>query len=258
MSAGFLTKLNIFLKSIKLFKNWYVYPLVYFKLTKKDHVIFQTKTGLKIKIRVNSTDLMALTHVWMIQEYSNSDFEINDSDIVIDVGAHIGLFALFASQSCKRGKIFCFEPIKENYELLVENINSNKIKNIIPFNFAVSNTSDSVKIFLNDDYSGHSMFLETNNFVIVKSKPLLDIFIENNIQECNFLKLDCEGAEYDIINSLSPEFLNKIKKYAIEYHLADTHPELLQQLIMKLKKLSFIVNTRPLFPDIGFLFAIKK
>ena len=51
------------LKSIKLFKNWYVYLLVYFKLTKKDHVIFETKTGLKIKIRVNSTDLMALTHV---------------------------------------------------------------------------------------------------------------------------------------------------------------------------------------------------
>ena len=258
MSAGFLTKLNIFLKSIKLFKNWYVYPLVYFKLTKKDHVIFQTKTGLKIKIRVNSTDLMALTHVWMIQEYSNSGFDINDSDIVIDIGAHIGLFALFASQFCKQGKIFCFEPIKENYELLVENINSNKIKNIIPFNFAVSKESDSVKIFLNDDYSGHSMFLETNNFVIVKSKSLLDIFSENNIQECNFLKLDCEGAEYDIINSLPSDFLNKIKKSVIEYHLADTHPQLLEQLIKKLRKCSFIVNTRPLFSDIGFLFANKK
>ena len=258
MSAGFLTKLNIFLKSTKLFKNWYVYPLVYFKLTKKDHVIFQTKTGLKIKIRVNSTDLMALTHVWMIQEYSNSGFDINDSDIVIDIGAHIGLFALFASQFCKQGKIFCFEPIKENYELLVENINSNKIKNIIPFNFAVSKESDSVKIFLNDDYSGHSMFLETNNFVIVKSKSLLDIFSENNIQECNFLKLDCEGAEYDIINSLPSDFLNKIKKSVIEYHLADTHPKLLEQLIKKLRKCSFIVNTRPLFSDIGFLFANKK
>ena len=258
MSAGFLTKLNIFLKSTKLFKNWYVYPLVYFKLTKKDHVIFQTKTGLKIKIRVNSTDLMALTHVWMIQEYSNSGFDINDSDIVIDIGAHIGLFALFASQFCKQGKIFCFEPIKENYELLVENINSNKIKNIIPFNFAVSKESDSVKIFLNDDYSGHSMFLETNNFVIVKSKSLLDIFSENNIQECNFLKLDCEGAEYDIINSLPSDFLNKIKKSVIEYHLADTHPQLLEQLIKKLRKCSFIVNTRPLFSDIGFLFANKK
>ena len=255
---SFLTKLKIFLKSTKLFKNWYVYPLVYFKLTKKQHVIFETKTGLNIKIRVNSTDLMALTHVWMIQEYSNNGFDINDSDIVIDIGAHIGLFALFASQFCKQGKILCFEPIKENYELLVENINSNKIKNIIPFNFAVSKESDSVKIFLNDDYSGHSMFLETNNFVIVKSKSLLDIFSENNIQECNFLKLDCEGAEYDIINSLPSDFLNKIKKSVIEYHLADTHPKLLEQLIKKLRKCSFIVNTRPLFSDIGFLFANKK
>ena len=255
---GFLTKLKIFLKSTKLFKNWYVYPLVYFKLTKKQYVIFETKTGLNIKIRVNSTDLMALTHVWMIQEYSNSGFDINDSDIVIDIGAHIGLFALFASQFCKQGKIYCFEPIKENYELLVENINSNKIKNIIPFNFAVSKESDSVKIFLNDDYSGHSMFLETNNFVIVKSKSLLDIFSENNIQECNFLKLDCEGAEYDIINSLPSDFLNKIKKSVIEYHLADTDPQLLEQLIKKLRKCSFIVNTRPLFSDIGFLFANKK
>ena len=60
------------------------------------------------------------------------------------------------------------------------------------------------------------MFLETNNFVIVKSKSLFDIFSENNIQECDFLKLDCEGAEYEIIDSLTSEFLNKIKKYAIE------------------------------------------
>ena len=102
------------------------------------------------------------------------------------------------------------------------------------------------------------MFLETNNFVIVKSKSLLDIFSENNIQECNFLKLDCEGAEYDIINSLPSDFLNKIKKSVIEYHLADTHPKLLEQLIKKLRKCSFIVNTRPLFSDIGFLFANKK
>ena len=173
---GFLTKLKIFSKSTKLFKNWYVYPLVYFKLTKKEHVIFETKTGLNIKIRVNSTDLMALTHVWMIQEYSNSGFDINDSDIVIDIGAHIGLFALFASQFCKQGKIFCFEPIKENYELLVENINSNKIKNIIPFNFAVSNTSDSVKLFLHDYYSEPSMFLilpVTQNLLLVSALNFL-------------------------------------------------------------------------------------
>ncbi len=258
MVSGLIKKFGIFLESIKLFKNWYVYPLVYFKLTKKEYVTFQTKSGLNVKIRVNSTDLMALTHVWMIQEYSKKNFELNDDDIVVDVGAHIGLFALYASQFSKNGKILCFEPIKQNYELLVENIKSNNIKNIFPFNYAVSKESSSVKIYLNEDDSGHSMFLESENYVIVKSKSLSDIFHENNIEKCDFLKLDCEGAEYEIINSLSSEFLNKIKKSVIEYHLADTHPELLEQLIKKLKKLSFIVNTRQLFPDIGFLFAIKK
>ena len=254
---GFLTKLKIFSKSTKLFKNWYVYPLVYFKLTKKEHVIFETKTGLKIKIRVNSTDLMALTHVWMIQEYSEDNFSINHDDIVVDVGAHIGLFALFASQFCNNGKIFCFEPIKENYKMLIENININQIKNIYPNNLAVTKDTSTAKIFLNDDESGHSMFIENKSFVQVDSKSLFDIFTDNRIKECNFLKLDCEGAEYEIIESLQSDIFSKINKTVIEYHMADTKPELLEGLIKKLKQLSFTIHTRPLFSDIGFLFARK-
>ena len=65
---------------------------------------------------------MALTNVWLIQDYSSKDFSIKNDDIVIDVGAHIGLFALFASQYCKSGKIYCFEPVKENYDLLLETL----------------------------------------------------------------------------------------------------------------------------------------
>ena len=49
---------------------------------------------------------MALTNVWLTQEYLDDDFYIEDDDIVLDIGGHIGLFALFASQFCKKGKIF--------------------------------------------------------------------------------------------------------------------------------------------------------
>ena len=69
MKNGFLFKLRILLKSIEIFRNWYLYPLVYFNLTNKPFVIFETKNGLKMKIRTKSTDLMALTNVWLIQEY---------------------------------------------------------------------------------------------------------------------------------------------------------------------------------------------
>ena len=257
MVSDFFSKVRILVRSWKILKNWYLYPLVYFKLTKKNDVIFETRSGLKIKIRVNSTDLMALTHVWMIQEYSDDDFPISNDDVIIDVGAHIGLFALFASQFCKNGKIFCYEPIKENYKILIENIEMNQIQNIFPNNLAVTKKTSRVKIFLNDDQSGHSMFIQNKNFVEVDSKSLSDIFIDNGIKECDFLKLDCEGAEYEIVESLSSDLFTKIKKTVIEYHMADTKPELLKQLINKLKQFSFSVHTRPLFVDIGFLFGKK-
>jgi len=257
MVSDFFSKVRILVRSWKILKNWYLYPLVYFKLTKKDYVIFETRSGLKIKIRVNSTDLMALTHVWIIQEYSGDDFPISNDDVIIDVGAHIGLFALFASQFCKNGKIFCYEPIKENYKILIENIEMNQIQNIFPNNLAVTKETSRVKIFLNDDQSGHSMFIQNKNFVEVDSKSLSDIFIDNGIKECDFLKLDCEGAEYEIVESISSDLFTKINKTAIEYHMVDTKPELLKQLINKLKQFSFSVHTRPLFVDIGFLFAKK-
>ena len=120
--------------------------------------VFETTTDLKIKIRVKSTDLMALTNVWMINEYDVDSFKINQNDIVIDVGAHIGLFSLLVSQFCKTGKIFSFEPIRENFDLFVSNLELNHIQNIFPFNVGVSKNSGGLNLFLNDDQSAHSIF----------------------------------------------------------------------------------------------------
>ena len=111
---------------------------MYYKLSNDKFVIFKTKTGLKIKIRVRSTDLMALTNVWMINEYDVEDFEINVNDTIIDIGAHVGLFSLLVSQLCKTGKILSFEPVRENFNLLVSNLKLNHIENVLPFNMAVS------------------------------------------------------------------------------------------------------------------------
>ena len=258
MKQDLRKKINLLLKSRKVFKNWYMCPIVYFKLINQKYVIFETRSGLKIKLRVNSTDLMALTHVWLIQEYSNPDFKINDTDIIIDVGSHIGLFSLFASQFCKNGKIYCFEPVKENFDLLSSNIELNQITNIVSFNLAVSDESTIVKIFINNDESGHSMFYPTSTAINIRSITLKKIFDDNNIEECNFLKLDCEGAEYNIIDSLPNDYFTKIKKMIIEYHLADTKPELLERLIKKLEKFYVRIIRRALFSDIGFLYVNKQ
>ena len=130
--VSFLEKINIILRLMRVFKNWYIFPSIYLKLTKNETVIFETKKGTKMKIRVNSTDLMALINVWAVEEYSNEEFKIKNNDTVIDIGGHIGLFSLYASEKCKSGKIFTFEPVKENFDLLKENI---KINNAIKITF---------------------------------------------------------------------------------------------------------------------------
>lgn len=228
--------------------------MAYFNLIKKQEIMFHTKTNRNIKIRRDSTDLMALTHVWLIEEYKYPNFEIRETDTVIDIGAHVGLFTLYASQFCNRGKIFSYEPMKENYKILVDNVKNNNLVNIKTFNLAVSN-SQSVKLYINDDESGHSMFSKSSNFITVKSISLEDIFNQNNIQECNFLKLDCEGAEYEIIENLPTKFFEKIEKIVIEYHMADSHPELLSKMKKDLENRNYKIKTKKLFSDIGFLYA---
>mgnify|MGYP001246578164 FL=1 len=255
--ANFFTKLQIFLDSRKVFKNWYSYPKVYFKLLKDEYVTFETKNNLKIKIRVNSTDLMALTNVWMINEYKIEKFKINKNDIIIDVGAHIGLFSLLASKSCFAGKIFSYEPINENFEMLMQNIKSNKLKNIVPFNLAVSKNTSNVKLFLDKDESAHSIFQKNTSYVTVESISLQKIFDDNDINFCKILKLDCEGAEYEIIDSLPDKYFEKIQNMIIEYHLADSKPELGKDLISKIKNAGFQITTRPHHNDMGLLIATK-
>ena len=257
MTLNFIHKLKFLFNSRKTFKNWYIFPIVYFNLKKTEYSIFQTFDNIKLKIRNNSTDLMALTNVWIVREYENEKIDIKKNDIIIDVGAHIGLFSLFISQFCKNGKIFSYEPISENFNLLKSNIALNECKNIFPFKFAISDKSSKIKIFLNDDQSGHSIMSDSGPCVLIDSILLKEIFDTNKITKCNLLKLDCEGAEYGIINSLPKEYFEKIEKIIIEYHFADSKPELSHNLIGKIREMGFKISLKPHFNDMGFLIAIK-
>jgi FkbM family methyltransferase len=256
--AGYTEKIRVLIEAIKIIKNWYVYVFIYLGWIKSQHAILETRSGLRIKLRVNSTDLMAFTHVWLLRDYEKHDFEIHNNDIIIDIGAHIGLFTLFASQFCKEGRIFCFEPVKENYDMLLSNLQLNNVTNAKPFNNAVSEKKGDVKIHLNDDESGHSMFTNGTKFIQIQSTSLKDIIDSNNLEKCDYVKMDCEGAEYGIIDSLPDDYFNKIKKMCIEYHFADEKSHIVENMKKKLIGFSYGISSRDISSSIGFLYAIKR
>ena len=252
-----MNKIKLALKAREKFTNWKTLINLYFKKIKDEFVILETKNDIKIKIRTNSTDIMQLATVWLVEDYKISGFEVKEDDVIIDIGAHIGLFSLFASQYCKNGKILCYEPVKENFEILIENLELNKINNIAPFNFAVSKNDEKTKMYLNSDDSAHSIFSSGENFVEVESTTIKTIFDENNLDHCNLLKLDCEGAEYEIIESIPNEYFLKIDKIIIEYHLATKKSKLYENLLKKLNELSFKIKVEKISEDMGMIYAIN-
>lgn len=245
------------MKIIRTVRNWYVVPLVYYRLFRRASFVLRLRNGERLKLRTNSTDIQAFVNVWIMDEYKMKDFDIKDDNIVVDVGAHIGLFTIYASRFCKKGKILAFEPIKENYETLLENLKLNNLENVLAHNLAVSNKNTPVKIYLNiSDQAAHTIYGTGQNFVEVNSITLREI-IDSKCNRVDLVKLDCEGAEYDILGALPTEYFERIDRIRMEYHRIGDDFADLGKLKIDLQKSGFKIVDRPANQSYGLLFANK-
>lgn len=93
--------------------------------------------------------------VWIEQVYDRFYCPRND-DVVIDVGAHVGLFTLKVAKKVK--KVVAIEPHPLNYRFLIANITLNGLKNVIPLKLALSSYSGKAKLYLRD--SGTSTLID--------------------------------------------------------------------------------------------------
>lgn len=219
-----MLKLSLGLQVIKHFRNWPKYFLDHFNLIKSEFITYNLRNGIKYSVRSGTVERWMINENWVHKIYTPEDFKIKRNDIVLDIGAQIGVFSVFASQLAKNGKVFSFEPVPENFELLKKNIRLNLISNITPINKAVSNKNGQENIFLSEDTACHSFF--TNFSKVHRKIPVetisLNSFIkENKISRIDFLKMDCEGAEYKILFNSPKNVLKKIKKIGMEYHNID-------------------------------------
>ena len=252
-------KISILFKAIKILKNWPVFVLIYFRIITKPDVFLKTRDGIILKIRnvPKSTDIHVFTQIWLENVYLKN-FNINENATVIDIGSHIGLFSIYVAQKLKNCKIFCFEPNLENYNVLMENIEINSIKNISTFNNAVSSKSGIIKFYNSQkDFAANSMYEKVGEEIQVQSITLENIIEKNKIKKCNLLKMDCEGAEYDILMNIPEKILEKIDNITLETKGKGEFEYTSDDLILKLKSSGFLINTKKLEDDL-FLYATRN
>lgn len=180
--------------------------------------------GIKLIIRTKnfftkSTDISMAYECIIKDDYKLSNLNA-DSGFIIDIGAHIGSFSLAAAKKFPMARILCFEPSPANYKTLKKNIELNKFQNIRAFNKAVSSTNKEISFYLDPINSAANRIYASKGFSVkVPSITLEAMFKGNAIKKCAFVKMDCEGAEYDILLNTSHKTLKKIQSMIIEYHV---------------------------------------
>jgi len=183
----------------------------------------------------NGFTVKAYTHcfsmfyeVWRKKDYDIPGFALARNMTVIDIGANQGFFSLYAAS--KGAVVYAFEPCIDNFQILQWNISTNGLEDRVRmFNAAVTNKQGKVDFFVGLDGSGEIMSgtastrnedrggkrVQTRS---VESVTLDSLLSDLRIGKCNFLKMDCEGAEYEILAGTSQASLQKIARICVECH----------------------------------------
>jgi FkbM family methyltransferase len=218
-------------------------------LNKKDYIL-KLRNGLNLKLRPRKKNFVSDSDI-VVETILNDEYRLRKVDIsnyktILDIGAHIGTFSLQTAANLKKAKIYCYEALPENYNLLKYNVALNKLKNIFCFNLAVCNSEGQVNFFVSEsNRGGHSLYSNDScKQIKVKTTTLEKIFKSNNIETIDLLKMDCEGAEYDILLNTPLKYLKKIKSIVMEQHMT---PSILQRydpksIERKLKQAGFKIK----------------
>lgn len=193
-------------------------------------------------------------------QYEPAGFEVRAGDIVVDIGAHLGSFALFAA--LRGASVIACEPSPENFRLLSTNLACNNITRIIALQKCVAGASGVRTLNLDRQNPARNGLYGVGNAVSVPALSLAELFRQQGIVHCDFLKMDCEGAEYEIIDAAPKETLATIKRIAMEYHLPpyfglNTSQHKLANLSEKLARAGFSIKIIPENKLRGLLFATR-
>lgn len=248
-----LKYLNVFLK-ILLNINVGDWLKVVNLLRAKDATI-GLRNGLKFK--VNSLhNLIQLKEIFLDEEYKCS---MTNPDIIIDIGANFGDSSVYYAKNYPNSQIYAFEPGKVNRQL-INNLKINEIRNVVFFSKGIGPKNGNV-VFYDNRTSGLSSIFNIRKGAkkrVVQMITLSSLFKKLKISKCNLLKMDCEGAEYEVLMSLKPDILNKIRNFVIEYHDGLTkysHLDLIN--FFKENKYKYRIKKHKIEANIGIIYASK-
>jgi FkbM family methyltransferase len=217
----------------------------------KEPYVLRTRDGFRILVRPGSGDRFIACRALVHRTHLSEGQKLNRGGVVIDVGANIGAFTILAARHVgPSGRVIAIEPEAGNYKQLVANVALNEPAGVETHQLAVGAREGTVQLRTGVRASLASFYAEVDHHrqdgqvQDVRMRPLEALMDEARIDRCDLLKLDCEGAEYDILFNMQPSVAERIAQISLEAHKVEgRHP---QELGERLRTLGYQVRPGPI------------
>lgn len=182
--------------------------------------------------------------IFVTRTYSPRGYEIRSDFVVVDIGANIGTFSLYAATAAPRVRVIAYEPSPDNCKWLRRNVANSRLSNVTVCEQAVAG-APGARVLRADPANWMVHRLETTGDLhaglTVECVTLEEVLRVHNIDRCDLLKLDCEGSEYEILRSCQSHTMRRVARIVGEYHDTGNGNDG-QELCDILKSLGFVVE----------------
>lgn len=209
-----------------------------------------TFLGREIKIVDSASFLFIYKEI-----FEKEIFKFNTNEtapFIIDGGANIGLATIYFKQLYPHARIVAFEPDPKIFKVLQQNIASFQLKDITLVNKALSDKESFVNFYSEGADGGRiNLAGDGENIIHVPTMSLREYLDKGTV---DFLKLDIEGAEIDVMQDIKGH-LSDVKRLFVEYHSFIDAPQRLNEIfdILTLNDFRIYVNAPGLSPENPFL-----
>ena len=236
---------------------------VFLGLPVRKPIEIQLDGGCRFRVR-SRMDIWIVKETCLDRDYERGAVRVEDGWTVFDVGAGIGDFAVCIARELPRSRVHAFEPLPDSFALLGHNIRLNSLENVHAHSEAIAGRPGVLHIYSPTATFGQHRTTERAEdagfaAIPVPAITLEQAFEQTGVSRCDFLKIDCEGAEYEILFAATSDTLAKIRHLALETH-SGVGPHRPEDLAAFLESHGFRVRrrTNPAHRHLGFLFATNS
>lgn len=217
--------------------------------------------GRLLAYRLHSVDTAVIYHSFDRDIFFAAlpGISIPEDAAILDVGAHIGTFALLASEKVPRGRVLAVEASRDTFELLRANVELNRRTNIVAEHLALAGHEGEVTLHHDPDGNyGHSITKPlSDSCEVVKATTLPRYLDERRIDAVAVAKFNCEGAEFPILLATPAGALRRIHTMVILYH-CDLVDRPVSALLAHVQAAGFETTVRAESSDRGWIIARRR